>query len=247
MLEGTVLLPTCCASGRNSLAVSPFRASPNQHNQLVEVGGRFILEYTFLVKDATRLFDSMQELSRCRADGDDGEALLADIDQTALDAELRDMISRHVPIPTSIGSGRGSVAHKAHALLHSLYMDLGSWASVRDFMASVVSFTSDQGVEALLATLPAGIMDKDFVPRLGEWTKVAETFAASVDDDVVGEDRARLTFANELIEHKCLRLGGEFPQQYVSTFADWANSIEELFSITLFLFELKATVVFPGC
>jgi hypothetical protein len=155
------------------------------------LGGRFILEYTFLVNDATRLFDIMQDLSRCRENGHGAEALI-DVDQTALDVELREMIARHVPIPTSIGSGRGSVAHKAHALLHSLFMDLGSWKALKNFMASVVSFTSDQGVEALLASLPVDIMDQEFVPRLGEWTKVAETFVARIDNDVVDEDTAYL-------------------------------------------------------
>ena len=87
-------------------------------------------------------------------------------------AALKDMIVRHVPIPTALGSGRTSIGHKLHNLLHALYMDCGSWGALRRFLESVVSFTTDQGVESHLAFAPSSVMEGSFVPRLGAWQDV---------------------------------------------------------------------------
>jgi hypothetical protein len=47
-----------------------------------------------------------------------------------LTRQLQRHFVRHVFPPTGIGSTRSSVSHKLHAVMHSMFLDLGSWDAV---------------------------------------------------------------------------------------------------------------------
>ena len=75
----------------------------------------------------------------------------------------------HLSFPTAQGSKRASIVHKIHALLHTLYLEVGGWHQVAGFLASVRSVTTDFGAESGLADM--GSID---VSALFPWTSAAE-------------------------------------------------------------------------
>ena len=60
------------------------------------------------------------------------------------------------------------IAHKVHALLHTLYLEVGGWHVVAEFLGTVRALTSDFGTEASLADM----MDIDLT-ALFPWTETA--------------------------------------------------------------------------
>ena len=54
----------------------------------------------------------------------------------------------HLSLPTAQGSKCAGLVHKVHALLHTLYLEVGTWPQVADFLASVRAVTTDFGTEA---------------------------------------------------------------------------------------------------
>eukprot|EP00969_Alexandrium_andersonii_P030934 1350764-Alexandrium_andersonii.AAC.1 len=81
-------------------------------------------------------------------------------------------------VPCGIGSGRGSAWHKLHALVHGFRLQCPSWEAVATQVNSVVSWTTDLGVEASLPRLPTVSLR-----RLFPWIPGAET---SVPDEGAG-------------------------------------------------------------
>ena len=61
--------------------------------------------------------------------------------------ELRGCRFHHVLPPTALGPRHATLAHKAHALLHSVRLEAENWLHMQDILSSVACVTSDQGVE----------------------------------------------------------------------------------------------------
>ena len=61
--------------------------------------------------------------------------------------ELRSAIFHHTLVPTGLGPRHATLAHKTQALLHSIRLESENWSQVQDFLSSVATITSDQGVE----------------------------------------------------------------------------------------------------
>ena len=59
----------------------------------------------------------------------------------------------HISLPTAQGSKHAGLVHKAHALLHTLYLEVGGWPQVADFLSSVRAITTDFGTEIGLADM----------------------------------------------------------------------------------------------
>jgi hypothetical protein len=76
--------------------------------------------------------------------------------------ELRHCVVRHVLPPAALGVARGSLHHKLHALLFQVFLETGSWAAACTWLRGVTSFTTDQGVESLLARAPLPDLSKFF-------------------------------------------------------------------------------------
>ena len=74
----------------------------------------------------------------------------------------------HLSLPVAQGSKRTSIAHKVHALLHTLYLEVGGWHRVGEFLASVRALTSDYGTESGLVDM----MNIDLT-ALFPWTETA--------------------------------------------------------------------------
>ena len=99
----------------------------------------------------------------------------------------------HLSVPVAHGSKRASIAHKVHALLHTLYLEVGGWHRVGEFLASTRALTSDYGAESGLVDM----MNVDLT-ALFPWT---ETAAApnfdrpeQVDDALLFEEGVRMPF-----------------------------------------------------
>ena len=60
-------------------------------------------------------------------------------------------MQRHALIPAGLGSGKTSFVYKLHALLHQLFVDVGSWEGVAKSLSLAVSMCTDQGTERLLS------------------------------------------------------------------------------------------------
>jgi hypothetical protein len=68
--------------------------------------------------------------------------------------ELSGLLKLHTFTPTAVGSKRGSILHKLHALLHSWRLSLVTWYDVCRALRGCVSFTCDFGTERLLQRVP---------------------------------------------------------------------------------------------
>lgn len=68
-------------------------------------------------------------------------------------AAIQAHIENHVLIPAALASQRGSLAHKLHALLHSITIETGSWEATEAFFQQVVAVTTDMGSLIVLAPL----------------------------------------------------------------------------------------------
>ena len=73
--------------------------------------------------------------------------------------ELRSAIFHHTLVPTGLGPRRATLAHKTHALLRSIRLESENWSQVQDFLSSVATITSDQGVEMGLNLASARLQD----------------------------------------------------------------------------------------
>ena len=67
---------------------------------------------------------------------------------------ISQLIGRTNLPPVSVGSKRASTWHKMHALVHGVFLLLGSWQKVCDLLGRVRSWTCDMGTERLLARFP---------------------------------------------------------------------------------------------
>ena len=71
---------------------------------------------------------------------------------------VADIVARLVvtrATPTLIGSGRGSVYHKFHALWHSVVLETSTQQEAKMLLESAVSFTTDMGTELKLTSFPS--------------------------------------------------------------------------------------------
>ena len=62
--------------------------------------------------------------------------------------ELQDASFHHVFPPSALGVKHATLAHKAHALCHSLRLETSSWRDTQNLLDNTVTLTSDQGVES---------------------------------------------------------------------------------------------------
>jgi hypothetical protein len=69
-------------------------------------------------------------------------------------AVLEASLQRRPCCPVSTGSARASVYHKMHAQLHSLRIEHNTWGQVASTIKSTVSWLTDFGTEAGLASVP---------------------------------------------------------------------------------------------
>eukprot|EP00969_Alexandrium_andersonii_P112740 4982158-Alexandrium_andersonii.AAC.1 len=122
----------------------------------------FILEYSMIqgsapaYKRMSELIDRLATLDALanafRRDGRLSEC--AEMQKRECADAVRAAIDTHIPVPTSLGSKRSSLAHKLHCLIHNLILDFGDLESVCRWCSRVVRFTSDQGTESLFWSVP---------------------------------------------------------------------------------------------
>jgi hypothetical protein len=129
-----------------------------------------VLEYSYVRSD--RLTELMGILRRLREYATERATGVQDIiseqHRAQLTSRLNELFDTHVMCPVGIGSGRGSILHKVHAMLHSFALDLRSWPLVFQACASVVNLTSDQGTESLLQSFPhETVKAEGFLPQFG--------------------------------------------------------------------------------
>ena len=83
-----------------------------------------------------------------------------DADEDAVEREkglimrMCEIRQHHHGVPAGLSSKRGDLMHKAHAVLHSIYLETGSAKDLRRFLDATVSITGDLGVEKGLPMLP---------------------------------------------------------------------------------------------
>ena len=87
-------------------------------------------------------------------EGDNPSKVMAESRRERTDM-INNMLNQHVCVPATLGWRRASLVHKMHCMLHSFCIELGG--NVQDlyaFLASIYSWTTDQGVESLQADVP---------------------------------------------------------------------------------------------
>jgi hypothetical protein len=129
-----------------------------------------VLEYSYVQADRLTelmgILRRLREYATARATGVQDN--IGEQDRAQLTSRLNELFDTHVLCPVGIGSGRGSILHKVHAMLHSFALDLRSWPLVFQACASVVNLTSDQGTESLLQSFPhETVKAEGFLPKFG--------------------------------------------------------------------------------
>ena len=105
-----------------------------------------LAECRLLTKEvAIKVFRAVQLLFETKDESD------PTVDRAALFAIVDEGCARHMYPPGAVGSRRASLLHKLHAVLHSMRLEMGSWAAVKAWASEVFSFTTDAGVEKGLA------------------------------------------------------------------------------------------------
>ena len=132
------------------------------------------------------MFAAMKELSITRGldlkdedVGQDGVAIKER--RQCLSKSLLDCVDHTIVPPTTLGAARTSLIHKLHALLHGLWLILGSWSAMFAWADGLFSIASDQGTEVGLADA-AGIDLPTFMPYLPHPTNREGTFDDLADD-----------------------------------------------------------------
>ena len=90
-----------------------------------------------------------------RASSDQGALQVADEDLRDALTFLATKLHLSSFTPTAIGSKRGSVVHKMHAVLHSAYLHLGDWDKIALFSRAISAKDLRLGDRATLAALPS--------------------------------------------------------------------------------------------
>ena len=67
--------------------------------------------------------------------------------------QMRRKIVQLIPPPATLGGRSANAGHRLSAFLHSLHLIAGDFAILRRLLKSVVSITTDLGVESLLTRL----------------------------------------------------------------------------------------------
>ncbi len=76
--------------------------------------------------------------------------------------ECRPIIATHLMPCMGLGTGHGNLDGKLHAWLYACHLECGNWSTVQRFCNSVISITTDWGVEAGLAGVPRIAFDEYF-------------------------------------------------------------------------------------
>eukprot|EP00969_Alexandrium_andersonii_P281764 12455915-Alexandrium_andersonii.AAC.1 len=72
-----------------------------------------------------------------------------------LSNQVSAMMRCHVLPPVGIGCRRSGLVYKFHALLHSMFLESGSWVAIKEScLRNCVSITADMGTEMGLGSLP---------------------------------------------------------------------------------------------
>ena len=105
-------------------------------------------EYTFVAAAGVEaMSDAVNTLSL--ADAEAGRAALEEANRCVLAS-----VDQHFMPPAGLGKLAMSLLHKCNAILHQVKLETDSEAALRDFPMSIVSFTTDQGIELSLGELP---------------------------------------------------------------------------------------------
>ena len=91
---------------------------------------------------------------------------------------LRGKIVQMIPPPTTLGGRAGNAAHRLSAFLQSLLLISGDFATLQKVLSSLLSITTDLGVESLLTKLEPVALSA-VLPYFGP----APTEAAPVAED----------------------------------------------------------------
>ena len=113
-------------------------------------GGKewLMTEYTFVAAAGVEaMSDAVNTLSL--ADAEAGRAALEEANRCVLAS-----VDQHFMPPAGLGKLAMSLLHKCNAILHQVKLETDSEAALRDFLMSIVSFTTDQGIELSLGELP---------------------------------------------------------------------------------------------
>jgi len=108
---------------------------------------------------AVAVFEAVQKLFNTKGQSDQT------VYRGALFVILEENCTRHMFAPGAVGARRASLLHKLHAVLHSMRLEMGSWAAVKAFASDTFAFTTDTGVESGLAGVSAPGM-KEFFPNI---------------------------------------------------------------------------------
>ena len=90
-------------------------------------------------------------------------------EKDAIVKEIEHHFYRHVCPPMVLGSKRGQLPHKLHALLQTLFLESQQWRQVRQTLVSLVSLTTDLGTESYLSTVKASDTGlASCIPKIGD-------------------------------------------------------------------------------
>ena len=103
---------------------------------------------TMSVADSARALRMAEALVSCPANA------AFDAQEKQLIDTLAPLLQWHPACPVAQGSGRASLEHKLHALIHKERLQSCSWSDAASLLNSTVSWTTDQGVESGIAALP---------------------------------------------------------------------------------------------
>ena len=129
---------------------------------------------TFVQRDRLpKLSEWLAELHRLAPSPDQAEDGTSDTTSPAtllrrkeLAAHVSATFQHHILPAGGLGSGRSSLLHKLHCLLHSMALSWGSWDKVFRACSTVYAFTVDQGTEAGLRKVRRSVLSSNFLPSL---------------------------------------------------------------------------------
>ena len=206
MQQGNVqvrsLLPTLSTVSRHRLAFiaayclcqqdSWQRAGPTAWFLMVDSSPQFGRDWLMTVVTAVRsadlaaLVDHLREAYELAQLALAGDPLDDNVAMSTRRLELgtlvQPMVQHHTLVATAMASGRASLMHKLHGLLHAMFLHLGSWAAVFEKCAAVMVFTTDFGTEAGLRKVRRSVVTHDFLPALGSTWDWPESLPESPGD-----------------------------------------------------------------
>ena len=178
-------------------------------------------------------FFAQAAVQQCHALDNDGTHLVAQVEPLS-----KSIFEEHTCVPTGLGSGRASIAHKIHNIVHALGVDLNRWELVQGFCKKVTYLTTDMGVEALLATASTEDFNEAFWPQICRHAAASPLLEAFADGTQA--DQATCIKMEKLFEKAAwipgtLHILHTVSEDITKVLLEFAPFLEKLRKVTQFL------------